>query len=34
MARKGKNHGAASLKATSTKVSTRPKPKPVALTVK
>ena len=34
MSRKGKNHGVASLKATSTKIAGRPKPKPVALTVK
>jgi len=34
MARKSKNHGVASLKATSTKIAGRPKPKPVALTVK
>ena len=34
MSRKGKNHGVASLKATSTKIAGRPMPKPVALTVK
>ena len=34
MSRKGEHHGAASLKATSTRVAARSKPKPVALTVK
>jgi hypothetical protein len=34
LARKSKKHGLAPLKATSTKVATSPKSKPVALTVK